>query len=157
VLRRVGLALVLVAAGGFVRGADGALRPPTLPTTAGPHSVARFPCPKKPTSTIAIEACQARRLLRLGRTFNSEAAVLWSVFEVSGRRAFVRAHRAWLTYRRRQCEIEAAAFSGGTAAPVAFGACELRLTAARVNELGATIKLYCQGRERAGRFRRCPR
>jgi uncharacterized protein YecT (DUF1311 family) len=118
--------------------------------------VARFPCPKKPTSTVAIEACQAQRLLNLDRKFNREAAVLWSVLDVPGRRAFVRAHRAWLTCRHQQCETEAAAFSGGTAAPVTYGACELRLTAARVNELAATIKLCCQGRVRAGRFRRCP-
>jgi len=156
VLRWVGLALVLVAAAGFVLGADAALRPPTLPTTAGPHSVARFPCPKRPSTTVAIEACQARRLLKLDRKFNREAAVLWSVLDVAGRRAFVRAHRAWLTYRHQQCETEAGAFSGGTAAPVTYGACELRVTAARVNELAATIKLYCQGRVRAGRFRRCP-
>jgi len=63
----------------------------------------------------------------------------------------------WLTTRRHhQCEPEAAAFSGGTAAAVNDGACELRPMAARVDEHAATIKLYCQRSVRAGRFRRCP-
>jgi uncharacterized protein YecT (DUF1311 family) len=151
-----GLALALFVAGDSGLGADAALHRPTLAVKAGPRSVARFGCPKKPTSTVAIEACQARHLLKLGRKFNRVAAVLWSVLDPSGRLSFVRAHRAWLTYRHQQCETEAGAFSGGTAAPVTFGACQLNLTASRVKQLVRTISLYCQGRVKTGRFRRCP-
>jgi uncharacterized protein YecT (DUF1311 family) len=149
------LALV-VFVGASALDVGAAAGPPTLPVKANPDSVARFGCPKKPRSTVDIEACQARQLIRLDTKFNGKAAVLWSVLDASGRQSFTRAHRAWLTYRHQQCEAEAGAYSGGTAAPVTFGACEIALTAARVTRLSHTISLYCQGRVRIGRFRRCP-
>ena len=155
-LRCAGVSLVLLAASSFLS-AEAASGPPTLPTKAGPHSVARLACPKKPTTTVAIEACQARQLLQLDGNFNRKGAVLWSVLDAAGRQSFARAHRVWLTYRRQECDTEAKALSGGSAAPVMYGACEIELTAARIRRLAHTIALYCQGKVRTGRFRRCPR
>jgi uncharacterized protein YecT (DUF1311 family) len=128
-----------------------------LPVKASPHSVATFPCPRNSGTTVAIEACEARRLLKLDRRFNAVSAALWSVLDQRGRRSFVRAHGAWLAYRANVCATQARAFAGGTAAPVVYGRCELDLTAARIREVRATLALYCQGKARTGRFRRCPR
>ena len=62
--------------------------PPTLPSKAGPGSLARRICPHNPISTLDIETCEERKLLELDRAFNKQAAVLWSVLDTLGRRAF---------------------------------------------------------------------
>jgi uncharacterized protein YecT (DUF1311 family) len=153
------LLLTILAAVGCSAGtAVGAVDvPPTLPARPTPNSVGSFPCPHDPVSTLDIEACQARQLLGLGREFNQSTALLWSVLETSGRRAFARAQGAWLSYRDQECRARARAYVGGSAAPVEFGACEIQLTRARLTDVKAAIALYCQGKAGVGRHRTCPR
>jgi uncharacterized protein YecT (DUF1311 family) len=50
--------------------------------------------------------------------------------------------RSWLAYRRRQCDVEFSVFTEGTEAPVIGGRCLLRVTAARVKDVKATLGLY---------------
>lgn len=156
-MRSVGLAVtflvVISCSAATTQAADG---PPTLPTKAAPNSVASFPCPRSPISTVDIEACEAQQLLRLGRDFNKQVGVLWALLDTLGRRAFIRAHHAWLTYRDQECQARARAFAGGTAAPVTYGHCKTELTAVRVKEIKTTLILYCEGRVRTGPRRRCP-
>jgi hypothetical protein len=59
----------------------------------------------------------------------------WSIPDPAGRRAFLRAHDAWLTYRDQACAARSRAFVGGTAAPVTYGQCEVELTSARLKEV----------------------
>ncbi len=158
VVRRVGSALiVLVVTGWSASTTRAALLPPSLPVRASPNSVASFPCPQNAISTVDMEACEGRRLLEVDREFNREAAVLWSILDGPGRRAFARAHDAWLAYRHHVCAVSARAYLGGTAAGVIAGHCQRALTAAWLKEVKSTVALYCQGKVRAGRFRRCPR
>lgn len=147
---------VLVVIGWSSATTQAALSPPTLPVKASPNSVASFPCPHKPISTRDIEACEGRKLLRVDREFNKQAAVLWSVLDTLGRRAFVRAHDAWLTYRDQKCHLVARAYLGGTAAGLVAGQCQTTLTAAWVKDVKSAVSLYCQGKVRAGRYRECP-
>jgi uncharacterized protein YecT (DUF1311 family) len=157
VARRIGLALsILVLTGWSSATARAALSPPTLPVKASPNSVASFACPTKPVSTLDIEACEGRKLLRLDRQFNNQAALLWSVLDPSGRRMFIRAQAAWLTYRNQHCQLAARAYLGGTASGLVAGQCQTALTAARVEEVTSTLSLYCQGKVRTGRYRQCP-
>ena len=154
---RIGLVLTgLVMIGWSSATAEAAPRPPTLPVKASPHSVANFPCPRKPISTVDIEACEGQQLLQVDREFNKQAAVLWSVLDPPGRQEFSRAHAAWLTYRDQWCHLAARAYLGGTAAGVVAGQCQTTLTAAWVKEVKSTGSLYCQGKVRAGRYRQCP-
>jgi len=76
------------------RTAQKPLAPPFLPTSAPADSVARFPCPKHPGTTIDLEACSARRVLVLNARANAIIRVIWSWFndwsnDAQGRRAFV--------------------------------------------------------------------
>lgn len=149
------IAFAMVGAGcGASAAAPG---PPTLPITAAPSSVAGFPCPAHPVSTVDMEACAGRALLNLDARFNARAAALWSILDTSGRRALLKAQSAWLTYRTQACTVQSRAFLGGTAAPVAFGACEIDITRTQLAEVTATLKTYCQGAARTGRYKRCPK
>ena len=154
---RIGLGLIfLVGIGWSSVTTAAALSPPTFPVKASPNSLASFPCPRKPVSTLAIEACEARKLLRVDRAFNRQASVLWSVLDTLGRGAFVRAHAAWLTYRDQECRFEARAFLGGTLAGLEGGLCQTRLTAVWLHEVKGAVADYCQGKVRTGRYRKCP-
>ena len=131
--------------------------PPRLPLKAAPSSVAAFKCPPKPVSTVDLEACAGHQLLTLDRTFDGEVAALWPLLDDTARKELARAQQAWLTYRDQACEVEARAYVGGTEAPVAYGQCEIRLTSARIKDVSASLALYCQGRDRTGPARHCPR
>lgn len=149
------IALAMVGAGGGTSAA--AHGPPALPTTAPPNSVAALPCPAHPVSTVDMEACAGRALLNLDARFNAHAAALWSILDATGKRAFLRAQMAWLTYRKQECTVQSRAYLGDTAAPVTFGACEIDLTRTRLAEVTATLGTYCQGAARTGRYARCPK
>ena len=161
---RIGLlALVLLMASGCSSSHRGAVttsnpvRPPTLPTKASPNSVASFPCPRHPISTVDMESCAGRQQLKLNAQFNNAVFELWPALDATSRQAFANAQRAWSRYVRQECETESRAYLGGTAAGVAAGYCLTSLTRARVREVTATLALYCQGKVTSGRFRRCPR
>jgi uncharacterized protein YecT (DUF1311 family) len=149
--------LILMCATSGSASAQAALRQPALPVRAAPNSLASFPCPRKPISTLAIEACAARRLLRIDREFNKQAGVLWSVLDAPSRRAFLRAHRAWLTHRDQWCEVAARRYLGGTAASVEAGQCQIDVTTAWVKDVRLMVAFYCRGVVKADRFRQCPR
>jgi uncharacterized protein YecT (DUF1311 family) len=106
-------------------------------------------------TTVDIEACEGRQLLSLGRQFNVKVAALWPILDASSRSAFLRANTAWLTYRDQACTARARLFAGGSAFPVVYGQCEIDLTAARLKEVSSTLRYYCQGAARVGRYRGC--
>jgi uncharacterized protein YecT (DUF1311 family) len=116
-----------------------------------------FPCPRKPIATVDIEACAGHALLKLGHTFNQRVAVLWPLLDGDARRAFVRAHVAWLAYRDQECRARPHQHAEGTAADVVLAECQVKLTRARVNEVAESLDDYCHGRARTGPYRRCPR
>ena len=104
-----------------------------------------------------MEACEGRALLNLDARFNARADVLWWILDASGKRKFLKAQTAWLTYRTHACTMRSRAYLGGTAAPVEFGACEIEVTRTRLKEVTATLDTYCQGAARTGRYARCPK
>jgi uncharacterized protein YecT (DUF1311 family) len=67
---------------------------------------------------------------------------LWPLLTPSDQRSFIRLQRSRLAYRRRQCDVEFSVFTEGTEAPVIGGRCLLRVTAARVKDVKATLGLY---------------
>jgi uncharacterized protein YecT (DUF1311 family) len=152
---RLLLAALAAACGWPAAGASASA--PTLPTRAAPGSLSSLACPVDPVSTLALEACEGRALLGLDRTFNHQAAVVWSLLDPGGRRDFLAAEAAWLAYRARECDVGARAYLGGTAAGIEYGDCENELTAARNRELASLVALYCQGSAAVGRDRLCPR
>jgi Protein of unknown function (DUF1311). len=130
------------------------LSPPFLPTSDGnSRSVADFPCPKQPLTTVDIEACSARRLFRLNARANDQINLIWSrlaTYEggaAVGRGYFVKAERAWRTYAANECTSRSTAwlipsyphlYVGGSSAGIHYGACMEQFTAAHINELKET-------------------
>jgi hypothetical protein len=47
---------------------------------------------------VDIETCEAHNQLKLDAEFNKLTAALWPLLDETGKREFVNAHRAWLTY-----------------------------------------------------------
>ncbi|MDP9224373.1 MAG: DUF1311 domain-containing protein, partial [Actinomycetota bacterium] len=84
-----------------------------------------LPCPTHPGSTIEIEGCLERSVVRSDRRINAKAATIFRLLRTdSDRVAFVEGEQAWLRYRRRSCTATASVYRGGSAEPVAFLRCE---------------------------------
>jgi len=125
-------------------------KPPFLPTSAPPGSVARFPCPKHPYSQLDFESCSGRRILALNSRINKQIRVIWlRLGEAVGRRFFVTAERAWKIYVRNACTSESRSwvtpasphqYVGGTIAPLNYVECQEALTTAHLHALTATAK-----------------
>ena len=147
---------VAIVTGTLSATATAGLARPTLPVKAAPDSVAGFPCPHNPSSTVDIEACEGRKQLALNRQFNKFTAVLWPLLDRVGQRAFVSAHKAWLVYSSRACEARSRAVVGGTATGVIFADCETKILKARVSEVAEIVRSYCDGRVKTGPYRGCP-
>jgi uncharacterized protein YecT (DUF1311 family) len=56
-----------------------------------------------------------------------------------GRRAFVKAERSWLAYRKASCAAESSAYAGGSIEPVIFGLCVVKQNRRHVAELSALV------------------
>lgn len=85
-----------------------------------------------------FNACQANAAAATGR----RAQVIYEGLEqalggpaMAEGRALAASQRAFLRYRDQSCRAAGAAYSGGTAAPAASGACYLLLTRQRVQAL----------------------
>ena len=127
---------VLALAGAASAGASAALAPPVIHEPFTP-----LPCPMHPVSTLDIEGCQERALLRSDRTVDASArAVFYLLRSRSARTDFVRGERSWLAYRRSSCAAEASKYAGGTAEPVEFAACELTRNHVHLGELSALLR-----------------
>jgi uncharacterized protein YecT (DUF1311 family) len=84
-----------------------------------------LPCPTHPNSTVAIEGCLERAVLRSDRRIDAKAATIVRLLRhQSDRSAFVEGEQAWLRYRRRSCSATALVYRGGSAEPVAFLRCD---------------------------------
>jgi len=91
-----------------------------------PFAAALLPCPVQPASTIEIEGCLERALLRSDRLINIRVRALFALLHTNvGRTTFVAGERSWLRYRRSTCTAQATFYTGGTAQPVEFARCEV--------------------------------
>jgi uncharacterized protein YecT (DUF1311 family) len=112
---------------------DSTLDPPVIS-----EGFTLLPCPATPKSTIDFEGCSEHRILKSDRAINQVARVIFSKrLSRSARTRFVRAERAWLTYRRTACESRSDMFEGGSAAILAFGKCVEAKNRAHLKELRA--------------------
>jgi len=95
-----------------------------------------LPCPTHPSSTIEIEGCLQRAIVRSDRRIDAKAATIFHLLrEKPDRTAFVEGERAWLQYRRRSCSATASVYRGGSAEPVAFLRCEEKRNARHLADL----------------------
>jgi uncharacterized protein YecT (DUF1311 family) len=139
---------------------DGARRgsvaaPSTLPllaTTPEPHSVTQFPCPPHPVTTVDLESCLGRRVLKLNAVVNERIKAVWYFSDAPARRYLVKAEQAWGTHVRNWCTSVSGTYptprlphqhTGGTSAPVEFAECQARLTEAHIRELTRQLVVRC--------------
>jgi uncharacterized protein YecT (DUF1311 family) len=115
--------------------------PSSITLNVGPPMISEqftlLPCPAKPKSTLAYEGCAERRILRSDKAINERARVIYDNLSATGRARFVKAERAWLTYRRALCESRADLYYGGSAATLVFAKCVADENDAHLKELRA--------------------
>jgi uncharacterized protein YecT (DUF1311 family) len=136
------LILVLVGAACLAAGATGAIASP--PIINEPWTP--LPCPQHPVSTVDIEGCLERDVVRSDRLINAKAATIFNLIgRASDRSSFVAGERAWLQYRRRSCTAAASVYRGGSAEPVAFLQCEKTRNAKHLSDLVDTERMLRHG------------
>ena len=95
-----------------------------------------MPCPASPKSTLDFEGCAEHRILKSDRAINAVARKIFRQLATTTARArFVRAERAWLTYRRAACQSNADLFEGGSAAGIVFAECVAAKNGAHLRDL----------------------
>jgi len=104
------------------------------------ESFTPLPCPHKQVSTLDIEGCLERDILRTDKVIDARRHKVLALLNDDGRQAFVRAERTWLTYRRAACEATASKFAGGTFAGVSLAACYVDQNRRHASELAATAR-----------------
>jgi len=116
----VKLAFITAAVCVLAASAGAAVGPPVIREPWTP-----LPCPAHPTSTVEIEGCLERDVMRSDRSIDNKAATVFRLIKrEADRAAFVSGERSWLQYRRRSCAATASVYRGGSAEPIAYLACE---------------------------------
>src|SRR2546430_13876292 len=91
----------------------GVPKPPVI------HEVfTQLPCPPHPMSTLAMEGCYEKAIVRTDRKIDAEAKMIFGLLRSrDARLTFVRGERAWLQYRQASCSAQASKYAGGTLGP----------------------------------------
>ena len=97
-----------------------------------------LPCPARPKSTLDFEGCAEHEILESDKTINMVAREIFRTLATRTARArFVRAEKAWLTYRRAACASRKDLYEGGSASVIVSGDCVVAQNRAHAKELEA--------------------
>jgi uncharacterized protein YecT (DUF1311 family) len=118
--------------------------PPTLPDFRERFTPV-LPCPRKPVTTLDMEGCAERDIVKTDAAIDAQARAVFSLLTSRGRRAFVSAERSWLAYRKASCTVEASKYEGGSLEPVIFGLCVVKKNRSHLGELSALRRGLRQG------------
>jgi len=119
--------------------AQGALAPPAIHE---PFTV--LPCPAHPSSTLALEGCGEKALLRSDRAIDARARRIFKLLQGVARGTFVRSERAWLSYRRASCEAESSFYAGGSGQPLVYVQCEQGRNTTHLGDLAELLRTLSQ-------------
>ena len=112
------------------------LAPPVIKEVFTP-----LPCPKGRAArgtTLGLEGCAEQTTLRTDAQINASAGAIFRLIgDASARRNFLAGEKAWLAYRQAGCKSVADVYRGGSAQPVAFGACVVSRNTQHLKELAA--------------------
>jgi uncharacterized protein YecT (DUF1311 family) len=129
-------ACVVAAVAAAASAAAGGPVPPVIHEPFTP-----LPCPIHPDTTLDVEACDEMRLLRTDRAIDGRVRAIFRLLQTQGARSsFARGERSWLRYRRGSCTAEASRYAGGSAEPVAYLECALRVNRSHLADLAAMRK-----------------
>jgi hypothetical protein len=107
---------------------------PGPPAIREPFTV--LACPPHPITTVGVEGCLERMLLRSDRAIDARVSVIYGLLRSrSSRSSFVRGEEAWLRYRRSSCSAQASAYARGSAEPIAYARCEVTRNTTHLREL----------------------
>jgi uncharacterized protein YecT (DUF1311 family) len=116
------------------------IRTPPAPPVIHEHFTL-LPCPRSKaaaSTTIGIEGCQEHAIVRSDAKIDTLAKlILAQLHDLAARRRFVAGERSWLAYRRAFCLSQSDLYEGGTASPIAYGACVVGVNAQHVAALAA--------------------
>ncbi len=98
----------------------------------------RLPC--NPNTTIGMEGCAERRILRADSEVDRLVQLIWDKSTAAGKSHLGQAQTAWQAYRKGACISESDKYAGGTLAPVVDAQCTVRLTRARAAELRRQLR-----------------
>ena len=125
------LLIAFVSAIVYSTSANAASGPPVIHEPFTPP-----PCPAHPVSTLDLEGCAGRAVLKSDRSINVRARKVFRLLRPSAARTtFVQSERSWLAYRRASCSAQASVYTGGSAEPVAFLQCEVNRNKRHLTDL----------------------
>jgi uncharacterized protein YecT (DUF1311 family) len=101
------------------------------------------PCSRQ--STMGMVGCTEHETVASDKLIDAEFALLFTITGVQQEKALISAERAWLAYRKADCESAASIFEGGTFANVEFGSCVVSADNAYSENLHAYFRLLTQG------------
>lgn len=106
-----------------------------------------------PNTTVGEEGCGEHKVLRDDALLNAEVKVVFGLLTAQpGRRDFVTAESAWMTYRDADCESQSDAYQGGTEQPVAYVYCLAADDTSRSQDLKGFYDVLIQGAAHAPKF-----
>jgi uncharacterized protein YecT (DUF1311 family) len=129
----VRLILATVLIGGAVAlpaHAGGVPRPPVIRESFTP-----LPCSAHPKTTLAMEGCFEKTILKNDRAIDAQAKTIFGLLLPAARSQFVQSEGLWLRYRRSSCRTEASRYQGGSFQPVAFASCEVSRNQSHLKDL----------------------
>lgn len=113
---------------------DSTLSPPAIHEPFGSPP----PCTGKPghRTTVQLEACLEREILKTDATIEGfDRAIVSRLSSTSQQRGFIAGARAWLAYRKADCEAMADLYEGGSLGPVVYAECVVARNAQRLKDL----------------------
>jgi len=100
-----------------------------------------LPCPSSPAArrtTIGLEGCAERLILRTDTEINARTRAIFRLLrDMTAKKRFLAAERAWLAYRKLSCTSVADVYRGGSAEPVAFADCLVDRNKEHLKELAS--------------------
>lgn len=134
------IVLASVAALAIPAAAAAAPPPPVIK-----ESFTLLPCPKNPQTTLALEGCAEHRIVKSDAVINAKVKKIYGLLQTdTAKTHFVAGERAWLAYRKANCQSRADVYEGGTLAVVVFANCVADLNDAHVKDLTAFEKALQQ-------------
>lgn len=124
---------------GSVAAASTTLKPPVIS-----EHFTLLPCNKN--TTLGMEGCAEAKLLHADKRLNEQVAIIFGLSHATTqKRDVVNAENVWFTYRGADCLSFAAAFEGGTIAPVVYANCEVQDDVARSTDLHSLFVELTEG------------
>lgn len=108
-----------------------------VPAGARAQQAAEDPCDPEAQRSTQLLACAERKFKEAAAGLKRARDEWYADLEPRSRVKFRAAERAWLAYRKSNCDAEASVYENGTIQPLIHLRCMTRLTLERADELTA--------------------